>query len=104
MSIQKFATALLLSVSLIYFCAADCTINKPQDISSSSVVTALPADLSTNEDSKSDNDNQPSKGNTHTAMNHSADGVILTFTGIKEKVKKHYTGMLTQNQATYQKA
>lgn len=96
MSIQKFTTALLLSVSLIYFCAADCMISKPQIISSNSMERSLTG--------AAKSDNPQSQRHEYPEVNQSANGVTLILDNIKKEVSSHYTGALPQNWPVYRRA
>ena len=96
MTIQKFTTALLLSVSLIYFCAADCMINKPQIVSSNSIENSITG--------AHENDAHKAKDNENSRINRSAYGVVPILYNIKKEVVRHYTGMLPQKQDVYHRA
>lgn len=95
MIIQKFTTALLLSASIIYFCAADCMISKPQIISSNSIEKRLTGSREI--------DNYQSKGQVNSGINRSVCGITIILDNIKEGVLSHYTGMLPQNQTMYRR-
>lgn len=96
MTIQKFMTALLLSISLIHFCAADCMTNKPQIVSANSIENSLTGAQEIN--------NPQAKGQGASGIKRSAYGVVPMLDNIKEEVVKHYTGMLNQKQEIYRRA
>lgn len=85
MTIQKFMTALLLSASLIYFCASDCTMNKPQIVSANSIENSLTG--------SQDSDNNKAKNHGVSGTKRSAYGVVPMLDNIKEEVVRHYTVM-----------